>query len=110
MSRALTPATGSKDNTITKSNWMQVLERMEKMRRVTIMISLSVLLAAVGLTACGGNGSPTGQPRIQFDEYYYVDVGNVSPGVPLDYSFHFTNEGDAPLKIDDVKIQVIEGC
>jgi len=80
------------------------------MRRMTIMISLSVLLlAAVGLTACGGNGSPTGQPRIHFDEEY-VDVGNVSPGVPLDYSFHFTNEGDAPLIIDDVKIQVIEGC
>ncbi|MCK4964797.1 MAG: DUF1573 domain-containing protein [Dehalococcoidia bacterium] len=76
---------------------------------MTIMISLSVLLAAVGLTACGGNGSPTGQPSIHFDEEY-VDEGNVSPGMPLDYSFHFTNEGDAPLIIDDVKIQVIEGC
>lgn len=80
------------------------------MRRMAVMISLSVLLlAAVGLTACGGNGSATGQPSIHFDEEY-VDAGNVSPGVPLDYSFHFTNEGDAPLKIDDVKIQVIEGC
>ena len=80
------------------------------MRRMAIMISLSVLLlAAVGLTACGGNGSPTGQPRIQFGNES-VDVGTVPPGDILDYIFYFTNEGDAPLKIDDVKIQVIEGC
>jgi len=80
------------------------------MRRMAVMISLSVLLlAAVGLTACGGNGSATGQPRIHFGNVS-VDVGTVPPGDRLDYIFHFTNEGDAPLIIDDVKIVAVEGC
>ena len=80
------------------------------MKRMILILSLSVLLlAAVGLLACGGNGSLTGQPRIYFDEDF-VDVGIVPPGVSLDYTFHFTNEGDAPLIITDVTIQVVEGC
>jgi len=80
------------------------------MKRMILILSLSVvLLAAVGLLACGGNGSSTGQPRIYFDEDF-VDVGIVPPGVSLDYTFHFTNEGDAPLIITDTTIQVVEGC
>ena len=80
------------------------------MKRMTLILGLSVLLlAAVGLLACGGNGSSTVQPRIYFDEDF-VDVGIVPPGVSLDYAFHFTNEGNAPLIITDATIRVLEGC
>ena len=80
------------------------------MKRMILILSLSVLLlAAVGLLACRGNGSLTGQPRIHFDEDF-VDAGIVPPGVSLNYTFNFTNEGDAPLIINDVGIKVLEGC
>jgi hypothetical protein len=69
-----------------------------------------LLLATLGLTACGGSDPSAGQPAIHFDQET-VDVGNVSPGVALDYSFRFTNEGDAPLIVDDdVAIKTLEGC
>jgi hypothetical protein len=69
-----------------------------------------ILLVAIILTACGGNGTTAGQPAINFDQET-VDIGNVSPGVALDYSFRFTNEGDAPLIVDDdVAIKTLEGC
>jgi hypothetical protein len=68
-----------------------------------------ILLVAVILTACGGNGATAGQPVIHFDQEI-VDVGIVPAGFVLDYSFNFTNEGDAPLIINDVGIKVLEGC
>jgi len=79
------------------------------MKCTILILSLGVLLAVVGLTSCGGNETSIGQPSIHFAEDY-VDVGIVPPGVSLDYSFHFTNEGDAPLMITDAKILVLEGC
>jgi len=81
------------------------------MKRIVPILILSVLLlVALVLTACGGNGSSTGQPRIHFDQDS-VDVGTVPPGVALEYFFIFTNEGDAPLIVDDdVGINVLEGC
>jgi hypothetical protein len=81
------------------------------MKRIVPISILSVLmLVTLGLTACGGNGATAGQPAIHFDQEI-VDVGNVSPGVALDYSFRFTNEGDAPLIVDDdVAIKTLEGC
>ena len=78
----------------------------------TILISsvIMILLVAVVLTACGGNGATAGQPVINFDQES-VNVGNVSPGVALVYSFNFTNGGDAPLIVDDdVAIKTLEGC
>ena len=68
-----------------------------------------LLLTVVGLLACGGDGSSTSQPRIHFDQDF-IDVGIVPPGVSLDYAFHFTNDGEAPLIIRDATIQVLEGC
>ena len=57
-----------------------------------------------------GSEPSTGQPVIHFDQET-VDVGTVPPGVALDYSFHFTNEGDAPLIVDaETDIDVLEGC
>jgi hypothetical protein len=81
------------------------------MKRIVIISIMSViLLAAVGLTACGGSGASAGQPVIHFDQEN-VDVGTVPQGVALDYSFHFTNEGDAPLIVDyDADVDVLEGC
>ena len=80
------------------------------MKRIVLMWSLSVLLlATVGLLGCGDKGPSTGQPRIYIEEDF-VDVGVVQPGDSLDYTFHFTNEGDAPLIITDATIEVIEGC
>jgi len=79
------------------------------MKRTILILSLGVLLAAVGLTSCGGNETSIGQPSIHFTEDY-VDVGIVPPGISLDYSFRFTNEGDAPLIITDATIRVLEGC
>ena len=56
-----------------------------------------------------GSEPSTGQPVIHFDQEI-VDVGIVPAGFVLDYSFNFTNEGDAPLIINDVGIKVLEGC
>jgi hypothetical protein len=81
------------------------------MKRIAVISSLiMVLLVAVILTACGGNGATAGHPAINFDQET-VDVGTVSPGVALVYSFNFTNGGDAPLIVDDdVAIKTLEGC
>ncbi len=81
------------------------------MKRIVLISSVIViLLVAVILTACGGNGATAGQPAINFDQES-VNVGNVSPGVALVYSFNFTNGGDAPLIVDDdVAIKTLEGC
>jgi hypothetical protein len=81
------------------------------MKRISLISSvIMILLVAVILTACGGNGATAGQPSINFDQET-VDIGNVSPGVALVYSFNFTNGGDAPLIVDDdVAIKTLEGC
>ncbi|MDR9459147.1 MAG: DUF1573 domain-containing protein [Dehalococcoidia bacterium] len=80
------------------------------MKRIVPISILSVLLlVTLGLTACGGSEPSTGQPVIHFDQEI-VDVGTVPAGSILDYSFNFTNEGDAPLIINDVGIKVLEGC
>ena len=81
------------------------------MKRIVLISSIIViLLIAVVFTAYGGNGASAGQPVIHFDQEN-VDVGTVPPGVALDYSFHFTNEGDAPLIVDyDADVDVVEGC
>ena len=76
------------------------------MRRMIIILSLSVLiLAAVLLSACGTKG----EPRIYFYEDS-VDVGKVAPGDSVEYTFHFKNVGDAPLIIEDAQTRVLEGC
>lgn len=80
------------------------------MRPTIFLLGLAMLLlATVGLTSCVGNQSSTGEPRIHFEEDF-ADVGTVPPGISLDYVFRFTNEGDAPLLITGVRIQVVEGC
>ncbi len=80
------------------------------MKRIVPISILSVLmLVTLGLTACGGSDPSTGQPVIHFDQEI-VDVGIVPAGFVLDYSFNFTNEGDAPLRINDVAIKTLEGC
>jgi len=80
------------------------------MKRIVPISILSVfLLVALGLAACGGSEPSTGQPVIHFDQEI-VDVGIVPSGFVLDYSFNFTNQGDAPLRINDVGIKVLEGC
>jgi hypothetical protein len=81
------------------------------MKRIALISSVIVImLVAVVLTACGGNGASAGQPVIHFDQES-VDVGNVSPGVVLDYSFRFTNEGNAPLIVDaEADVDTLEGC
>ena len=81
------------------------------MKRIILISSvIAILLVAVVLTACGGNGATAGQPAINFDQET-VDAGTVPPGVPLVYSFNFTNGGDAPLIVDDdVAILTLEGC
>ena len=80
------------------------------MKRIVPISILSVfLLVALGLAACGGSEPSTGQPVIHFDQEI-VDVGIVPAGFVLDYSFNFTNQGDAPLRINDVGIKVLEGC
>jgi hypothetical protein len=80
------------------------------MKRIVPISILSVLLlVTLGLTACGGSEPTTGQPVIHFEQEI-VDVGIIPTGSVLDYSFNFTNQGDAPLKINDVGIKVLEGC
>jgi hypothetical protein len=76
------------------------------MRRIIIILSLSILiLAAISLSACGTQG----QPRIYFYEDS-ADVGKVPPGASLNYTFRFKNVGNAPLVIEEVGAQALEGC
>ena len=81
------------------------------MKRIVPISILSVLLlVALGLTACDDSEPSTGEPRIHFDQET-VDLGYISSGEAIDYSFHFINEGDAPLIVeDDVGIKAMEGC
>jgi hypothetical protein len=81
------------------------------LKHITIVAILSVLLlAALGLTACNGSEPSTGEPRIHFDQET-VDLGVIPPGDAINYSFHFTNVGDAPLIVDKhVHIKTLEGC
>jgi hypothetical protein len=81
------------------------------MKRIVLISSvIAILLVAVILTACGGNGATAGQPVINFDQEN-VNAGTVPSGVPLVYSFNFTNGGDAPLIVDDdVAVKTLEGC
>lgn len=81
------------------------------MKRIALISSvIMILLVAVILTACGGNGATAGKPAINFDQET-VDAGTVPPGVALVYSFNFTNGGDVPLIVDDdVAIKTLEGC
>ncbi len=55
------------------------------------------------------NESSISQPRIHFDEDL-VDIGNVTPGESMDYTFHFENVGNAPLVLEDASLRVIQGC
>lgn len=81
------------------------------MKRIALISSVIVImLVSVVLTAFSGNGASTGQPVIHFDQES-VNVGNVSPGVALDYSFRFINEGNAPLIVGtEADVDVLEGC
>lgn len=75
-----------------------------------ISIFSVLLLVTLGFIACGGSELSTSHPVIHFDQEI-VDVGIVPAGSELDYSFNFTNEGDAPLIVDDdVSIKTLEGC
>ena len=76
------------------------------MKRMFLILSLGMLMAlAVVLAACGTQG----QPRIYFYEDS-ADVGKVPPGASLNYTFRFKNVGDAPLVIEEVGAQALEGC
>ncbi len=55
------------------------------------------------------DGPSIGQPRVYFYEDS-VDVGKVAESVPLVYTFHFKNVGDALLIIEGVSAQALEGC
>ena len=80
------------------------------MKPVSFLAIISVLLlAALGLTACNNGEPQIGDPRIHFDQKT-VDLGIIPPGDSIDFSFNFTNMGNAPLIIDDVKIKTMEGC
>ena len=39
-----------------------------------------------------------------------VDFGHVPLGKEVGYAFSFANVGDAPLRVQDVRVRVLEGC
>ena len=82
------------------------------MKGIILILGLSMLLLAVVVLPACGRSSPVptlDQPRIYFIQDS-VDVGKISPGVALDYTFHFKNVGDAPLVIEGVSARALEGC
>ncbi len=39
-----------------------------------------------------------------------VDLGQVPFNTEVSYAFELTNVGDAPLRIEDVQVKMLEGC
>jgi hypothetical protein len=73
---------------------------INKQRLSLIILAAGVLLSPVILMSANG-------PKIEFKEKSW-DFGNVKQGKVLDYVFKFTNKGDAPLIIKNVRTSC--GC
>ena len=63
---------------------------------MTIVTTMSILISSSEISASSGTA------KILFTEESH-DFGNVEQGEQLEYSFAFTNEGEAPLLIQNVQ-------
>lgn len=68
------------------------------------MKAIVLALAIIGLTAATpmATNAPLGTPKIEFKEMMY-DFGDIKEGDQAKHEFVFTNTGDAPLILTDVK-------
>ncbi|HXF51415.1 MAG TPA: hypothetical protein VNM43_07010 [Dehalococcoidia bacterium] len=64
---------------------------------------------AVDRTPLQASGTPASGPDLRFDASA-VDFGVVPLNTEVGYSFTYTNAGSAPLRIEDVRVRVVEGC
>ena len=115
-------------------------KRRPKKRRSLPPLAIWGLIAAVASTAAflvvyaatsgGGNGSADagssaqtaqtpsdaskGQPFQGGPRLYFpvasMDLGQVPFNTPVSDSFDIRNVGDAPLRIEDVQVTMLEGC
>ncbi len=78
-------------------NIFSILPKNDLRKELTLplIMLLSLLLGAL----CGCSAKPA--PKISFDVERF-DFGNVEEGVELKHIFKITNEGNAPLQINDV--------
>ncbi len=51
----------------------------------------------------------TGGPRVSFEQVSF-DFGKVPYQRTVEAVYRFKNVGDAPLKVADVSVNVVEGC
>jgi hypothetical protein len=82
----------------------------EKIKEVLkLSIYLFLLFSLAGFTLLAACAQHELQPRIHFDNDVF-NAGNISFGERLTYTFHFSNQGNAPLIIGNVTDQALEGC
>lgn len=72
------------------------------MRLLFALISFSVIVAFTGEGVERGTKEPDGKPSIQFEKCEH-DFGKVETGSDASYNFVFTNKGNVPLVISNVR-------
>ena len=63
-----------------------------------------VALVAAAAVACGGDGGPSGGPRLAMDGDSFK-LGDIGVAQTVQRSIEFRNEGDAPLTVSIVKVR-----
>lgn len=72
-----------------------------------LLTVLGTLALVVGLSACQavpGQRPATDGPRLSFQERSH-DFGAVSASQQVEHRFAFTNTGNRPLQVDDVRLE-----
>jgi hypothetical protein len=97
---------------------------------IAAVAGTAAFLVVYAATSGGGNGSAStdfsaqtaqtpsdasqGQPFQGGPRLYFpvasMDLGQVPFNTPVSESFDLRNVGDAPLKIEDVQVKMLEGC
>lgn len=67
-----------------------------------IFLCLGLLAGMQQVNAQESDGNSKGSPQIEFEKTAH-DFGKIPKGKDASYSFKFTNSGDAPLKLNNVK-------
>ena len=68
-----------------------------------------VIVVALFLAACGGEGAPSDRPRLAFDDDEF-DLGHIGWEEAVERTVPFRNEGLEPLTVSIVKVRAAPGA